>query len=93
MVLFPGVERKGDLFDLEDLLLEVALPLEVTERLPDVLKAALPLGMLSAFWMILLVLVGVWWKFYYSAQAELGPPRGVNLIVNGLPLSYGGAAK
>ena len=35
------------------------------------------LGMLTAFWMILLVLVGVWWMFYYSSQAELGPPGGV----------------
>ena len=30
--------------------------------------------MLTAFWMILLVLVGVWWKVCCSSQAELGPP-------------------
>jgi hypothetical protein len=33
-----------DLGDLEDLLLGVALPLGVTERLPNVGAAALPLG-------------------------------------------------
>jgi hypothetical protein len=34
----------GDHMVLEDLFLEIALPLGVTERLPDVLEAALPLG-------------------------------------------------
>jgi hypothetical protein len=37
--------------------------LELQSAYLMLLRLLFLLGMLSAFWMILLVLVGVWWKF------------------------------